>query len=61
MQDGIGTYVPGSGFWSGMATSIAKTADQAVAWGLEHHVMSGYKFLMNTYKPGDKVCVFGFS
>jgi uncharacterized protein (DUF2235 family) len=44
-----------------MATSIAKIADQAVAWGLEHHVMSGYKFLMNTYKPGDKVCVFGFS
>lgn len=26
---------------------------------LGDHVKSGYKFLMQNYRPGDKVCLFG--
>jgi len=36
-------------------------ADEAVAWYLDHHVMGGYKFLMDNYCEGDKICLFGFS
>lgn len=43
-----------------MAT-VSKMADMAFGSTLESHVMSGYKFLMNTYKRGDKVTLLGFS
>jgi uncharacterized protein (DUF2235 family) len=26
---------------------------------LDAHVMDGYKFLMDNYRPGDKICLFG--
>jgi uncharacterized protein (DUF2235 family) len=26
-----------------------------------HLIRSAYKFLMNAYRPGSKICVFGFS
>ncbi|KAG6896289.1 hypothetical protein C0992_009314 [Termitomyces sp. T32_za158] len=31
------------------------------AWNLKYHVMSGYEFLMQNYREGDKICIFGFS
>lgn len=37
----------------------ARLLDQAVAWYLSEHVQSGYKFLMQNYNVGDKVCIFG--
>jgi len=33
--------------------------DFAFAWYLPEHVMGGYKFLMQNYITGDKVCLFG--
>ncbi|KAF7987009.1 hypothetical protein HWV62_101 [Athelia sp. TMB] len=60
IQAGIGTYFkPGvvSPLWAKLAT----LADEAVAWYLDQHVMDGYKFLMQNYLEGDKICIFGFS
>src|SRR5260221_11904895 len=37
----------------------ARLLDQAVAWYLSEHVTAGYKFLMQNYNVGDKVCIFG--
>jgi len=33
----------------------------AVAWNLDSHVKGGYEFLMENYKAGDRICIFGFS
>jgi hypothetical protein len=35
--------------------------DEAVAWYLYQHVQDGYLFLMQNYKVGDKIHIFGFS
>lgn len=35
--------------------------DAAVAYSLDHHIMVAYKFLMDYYKCGDRVYLFGFS
>ncbi|EAU86139.2 hypothetical protein CC1G_03350 [Coprinopsis cinerea okayama7 len=60
-------YDPGIGTWfhpgvvSPLFDWFAKLMDQAVAWYLDAHVMDGYKFLMQNYRHGDKICLFGFS
>lgn len=59
-QAGIGTFYP-PGVVSPMFQWIAKLADQALAWYLDQHVMDGYKFICQNYRPGDKICLFGFS
>ncbi|KZT42652.1 hypothetical protein SISSUDRAFT_979749 [Sistotremastrum suecicum HHB10207 ss-3] len=59
-QAGIGTYVS-PGMVSPLTSWLAKVADEAVAWYLDHHVMGGYRFLMQNYRAGDKICLFGFS
>lgn len=28
---------------------------------MDAHVIEGYKFLMNNYRVGDKICIFGMS
>jgi hypothetical protein len=33
--------------------------DEAVAWYLYQHVQDGYLFLMQNYKVGDKIHIFG--
>lgn len=59
-QAGIGTF-----FAPGMVSPIfewcAKILDEAVAWYLDAHVMDGYRFLMENYRIGDRICLFGFS
>ena len=55
-QSGIGTY-DGKGMRSGFSAA----ADMAVGSGLGVHVTDAYRFLMQTYKEGDKICLFGFS
>ncbi|GLB38791.1 putative uncharacterized alpha/beta hydrolase domain (DUF2235) [Lyophyllum shimeji] len=59
-QAGIGTYT-----FPKVATpftsKVYKTLDEMVAWNLDHHVMSGYEFLMQNYVDGDRICLFGFS
>ena len=55
-QSGIGTYNEGgltNGFKAGM--------DMAVGTGLGVHVRDAYKFLMQNYHDGDRICLFGFS
>ncbi|GJE99327.1 DUF2235 domain-containing protein [Phanerochaete sordida] len=59
-QPGIGTY-----FQPGVVQPLfqwgAKMLDEAIAWYLDAHVRGGYTFLMQNYRPGDKICIFGFS
>jgi len=59
-QAGVGTYCK-PGVVSPLFAWAAKMADEAVAWYLDAHVMEGYTFLMQNYRPGDKICIFGFS
>jgi uncharacterized protein (DUF2235 family) len=39
----------------------ATLLDEAIAWYLYEHVIDGYKFLMQNYNVGDRVCLFGSS
>jgi len=59
-QPGIGTFI-NPGVVSPLVEWLAKTADLAMAWYLNAHVRAGYKFLMQNYRQGDKICLFGFS
>ncbi|EJD05526.1 uncharacterized protein FOMMEDRAFT_103603 [Fomitiporia mediterranea MF3/22] len=59
-QSGIGTYsIPQVA--TPLYSKLSKTLDLMFASNLRHHVMSGYNFLMQNYKEGDKICIFGFS
>ncbi|KLO10064.1 hypothetical protein SCHPADRAFT_878628 [Schizopora paradoxa] len=59
-QSGIGTYtIPQVA--TKLYTATSKTLDLCFAKYLNFHVMGGYKFLMENYKEGDRICIFGFS
>ncbi|KIO16383.1 hypothetical protein M407DRAFT_232519 [Tulasnella calospora MUT 4182] len=60
-QPGIGTYLAPTAGWSPLLQSAAKLMDMAFAWYLDWHIMGGYKFLMENFSDGDKICLFGFS
>ncbi|WPH03577.1 Hypothetical protein R9X50_00645900 [Acrodontium crateriforme] len=55
-QSGIGTYGK-----NGLSTGFTAAIDMAVGSGLGVHVRDAYRFLMQTYREGDKICLFGFS
>ncbi|TFK23045.1 hypothetical protein FA15DRAFT_670876 [Coprinopsis marcescibilis] len=59
-QAGVGTW-----FEPGVVSPLfhwgAKMLDLAFAWYLDNHVMEGYRFLMDNYRTGDRICIFGFS
>ncbi|KAF8598007.1 hypothetical protein BDV93DRAFT_512826 [Ceratobasidium sp. AG-I] len=57
---GIGTYVS-PGWANSVGEGLAKALDEGVAWYLPQHIMDGYKYLMQTYRAGDRICIFGFS
>ncbi|KAJ3924987.1 MAG: hypothetical protein NXY57DRAFT_1033063 [Lentinula lateritia] len=59
-QSGIGTYTIPQIAQPWMA-KLHKAADMMVGIHLDAHVMTGYEFLMQNYKIGDKICIFGFS
>ncbi|KAF5340127.1 hypothetical protein D9758_013148 [Tetrapyrgos nigripes] len=59
-QAGIGTFFA-PGVVSPFSEWCAKILDEAFAWYLDAHVMDGYRFLMQNYRAGDKICLFGFS
>ncbi|KAF8885156.1 hypothetical protein BD779DRAFT_1442618 [Infundibulicybe gibba] len=59
-QPGIGTYLK-SQFYTKTASRVSTKIDEAIATGLPEHVKSGYKFLMQNYRLGDRICLFGFS
>ncbi|EUC61649.1 DUF2235 domain protein [Rhizoctonia solani AG-3 Rhs1AP] len=58
-QAGIGTTC--KGFITPIGVAISKAVDMALAHGLQNHVTDGYEFLMQNYRDGDKICLFGFS
>ncbi|KIO32131.1 hypothetical protein M407DRAFT_18941 [Tulasnella calospora MUT 4182] len=60
-QPGIGTYVSPTKSVGQISRRVSKAIDMAVAWYLNDHVMGGYRFLMENYREGDKICLFGFS
>ncbi|KAJ7617476.1 hypothetical protein DFH06DRAFT_1237825 [Mycena polygramma] len=59
-QSGVGTYLKPS-MVSPLFQWGAKVLDEAFAIYLNDHVMDGYRFLMENYHSGDKICLFGFS
>ncbi|KAJ3867251.1 hypothetical protein EV359DRAFT_78738 [Lentinula novae-zelandiae] len=59
-QAGIGTFFA-PGVVSPLFQWCAKVLDEAFAWYLDAHVMDGYRFLMQNFRTGDKICLFGFS
>ncbi|KAF8671510.1 hypothetical protein RHS04_08292 [Rhizoctonia solani] len=59
-QTGVGTYSP-PGMLTSAGLAIASKLDEAVAWYLYQHVIDGYRYLMETYRMGDRIALFGFS
>lgn len=55
-QSGIGTHDDG-----GMTNGIKAALDMAIGSGLGTHIQDAYRFLMQNYHDGDKVCLLGFS
>ncbi|KAI1160795.1 hypothetical protein F5B18DRAFT_487154 [Nemania serpens] len=55
-QSGIGTYDKG-----GLKNGIGAAMDMAVGSGLGTHIKDAYRFLMQNYRDGDKICLLGFS
>jgi len=59
-QAGIGTYTTPA-IATPFMSKLSKALDEMFAWNLDAHVMGGYEFLMQNYRSGDKICIFGFS
>jgi hypothetical protein len=59
-QAGIGTYtIPEIAKpWD---AALQKTLDMMLGSHLDAHIMGGYEFLMQNFKSGDKIFIFGFS
>lgn len=55
-QSGIGTY-DGRGLSNGISAGV----DMAVGSGLGVHIKDAYRFIMQNYLEGDKICLLGFS
>lgn len=55
-QSGIGTYDRG-----GLKNGVSAAVDMAVGSGLGIHIKDAYKFLMQNYEDGDRICLLGFS
>lgn len=57
---GIGT-VPLITDWSPAAQSAIATFGLATGWGLDANILAAYCYLIETYQPGDRIFLFGFS
>jgi uncharacterized protein (DUF2235 family) len=57
---GVGTMAPPSA-WTGLAQRISLVGGMALGHGMRQDIAEAYTYLMNTWEPGDKVFVFGFS
>ena len=40
---------------------VMRSGSSVIIRYLDEHVRQGYTFLMQNYRPGDKICIFGFS
>ncbi len=57
---GIGTF-SAQGAWTPIAKLLSKLFGLAFGYGIKTNLAEAYLYLMQTYEPGDKVFVFGFS
>jgi uncharacterized protein (DUF2235 family) len=57
---GVGTFAA-PGAWSFPARGLSRLGGLALGHGMRQNLGEAYTFLMNTWQPGDKVFVFGFS
>ncbi|KAJ8461942.1 hypothetical protein ONZ45_g18113 [Pleurotus djamor] len=61
-NSGIGTYAkPSFRSWKYFKQVFDHTVDTAIAWNFERIVHAAYKWLSETYRPGDRIFMFGFS
>lgn len=57
---GIGTMEP-FGSLSPVTRKLTRLLGMAVGYGLENDIRDAYAFLIQTYSPGDRIYLFGFS
>jgi len=57
---GVGTVTEPT-TWQRWKTNINMVLGLATGYGLDDNVLSAYRFLVDRYKPGDKIYLFGFS
>jgi uncharacterized protein (DUF2235 family) len=57
---GVGTFAAPSA-WTAAARAVSRLGGLALGRGLRQNLGEAYTFLMNTWRPGDRVFVFGFS
>jgi uncharacterized protein (DUF2235 family) len=55
---GVGTLAPAH---TSLPSTLALLFEQAFGIGLKHNVAQGYRYLMQYWRPGDAVYIFGFS
>ncbi|GMK53435.1 hypothetical protein CspeluHIS016_0100210 [Cutaneotrichosporon spelunceum] len=61
-SSGLGTVLPSSsGSWATIRREAAMDIDLALAWNFNDFVCDAYAYLMDYYKPGDHVFIFGYS
>lgn len=57
---GLGTMEP-PGALTGFAKRVTRLLGKAIGYGLERDVRDAYVYLINSFEPGDRVFLFGFS
>ncbi|KAG2757790.1 hypothetical protein P692DRAFT_20208195 [Suillus brevipes Sb2] len=57
-NSGVGTYAKGHTHWMKQVSSVF---DLAFAFNISRTIMDAYRWLSDTYHPGDKIFLFGFS
>ena len=57
---GVGTMAAPSA-WTGVAQRFSLLGGMLLGHGMRQDIAEAYTYLMNTWRPGDKVFVFGFS
>lgn len=57
---GVGTMAAPSA-WTGVAQRVSLLGGMLVGHGMRQDIAEAYTYLMNTWQPGDKVFIFGFS
>jgi uncharacterized protein (DUF2235 family) len=59
-QPGLGQYF-NPGTVPAPLQGLAQGMDWAFAWSLDQHIIDGYRFIMQEWKEGDRIYIFGFS
>ena len=57
---GLGTMEP-PGALTAVTRRVTRLLGKAIGYGLEADIRDAYVFLMNNFRPGDRVFLFGFS